>query len=145
MSERAKLFATIDELEALKGQVTSSADNLLRALRLSDAVQVDFRRHMDYLRLRRALNTKDTASARGSAALGSAVPQRTAFLNREVTALTDNALAQMVAQNPALKAYSYAIETSRRYQPHELPPGEEELVRGLAPATMFWQYRLYQE
>jgi oligoendopeptidase F len=145
VSERAKLFATISELEALKGQVTGSADNLFRALRLSDAVQMSFRRHMDYLRLRRALDTRDAASARGSAFLGSEVPERTAFLDREVSALTDSAFAQMLARHPALKAYSHAIETSRRYRSHVLPPGEEEVVRGLAPATMFWQYRLYQD
>ena len=48
-ADRANLYATLKELESLKGKVASSADNLERALKLNDSVQVQFHRHYGYL------------------------------------------------------------------------------------------------
>jgi oligoendopeptidase F len=145
IAERAKLFAKVAELESLKGCITSSADHLLRSLQLADAIQVDLRKHSDYLYLRRALNTRDSVSRRGSATLNAEVPARIAFFEREVASLKDGAWLAMLAQKPDLKPYVYAIQKIRRYQSHILPAGEEEIVRGLRLASSSWQYQLYQE
>src|SRR5882672_6109140 len=44
-ADRANLYVTLKELETLKGRLGVSADNLERALELSDRVQIQFNRH----------------------------------------------------------------------------------------------------
>src|SRR6185437_8553519 len=58
-TDRANLYLTVKQLESLKGRVTSSADNLERALQLNDRVQIQLRKHYAYLYLRNAVNTTD--------------------------------------------------------------------------------------
>ena len=61
-ADRGNLYATLKQLEALKGKVAGSADNLESALTLNDDVQVKYNKHSIYLFLRNAVNTNDEAS-----------------------------------------------------------------------------------
>lgn len=143
-AERSRLYAELKDLESLKGRVAASADNLLRALQLFDAVQVRFQRHDAYLYLRYAVNTRDEASFTEEATLAAEFTKRTSFLQQELMQIDDQALNRFVAQKPQLKAYLFAIESARRYRPYTLPLDEEELLSATAPDTTGWQYELYQ-
>jgi oligoendopeptidase F len=144
-ADRAKLYATLKELEKLKGRVAGSADNLLRALQLNDGAQVQLNRHYDYLYLRFAVNTDDETSLAESSALDAEVSTRTAFLRQEIMQIGDRALAAFVARRPALKSYLFAVESARRYRPHTLSLKEEELLSATAPINSDWQSELYDK
>ena len=144
-AERKKALAYIDELEKLKGRSTASADNLYRALELFDKVQAGIYRHASYLYLRYAVNTKDEASLNEASLLWAEVAKRTSFLQQEMMALDDAAAARLVRQKPELKAYSFVIESARRYAPHTLSLKEEELLSELTPLMKDWTVELFQK
>ena len=144
-AERAKLEETLKDLESLKGKIGKSADNLQRAIQLSDRVQIQFQRRYSYLYLRNAVNTKDEASLAESSALEAEVTARTAFLRQELMRLDDQPLATFAAQQPSLKRHFFAIESLRRYRPYTLSLKEEELLSATEPLNNDWQYDLYNK
>ena len=141
-ADRANLYATLKDLEGLKGKVASSADNLERALELSDRVAIQFNRHSRYLYLRNAVNTNDETSLAESSALTAAVSTRTAFLQQELMQIDERTLTAFVARKPQLKTYLFAIEGARRYRPYTLSLKEEEVLSATAPNND-WQYDLF--
>jgi len=143
-ADRANLYATISELETLKGKVAASPDNLQRALQLNDRAQMQLRRHNSYLYLRNAVNTVDKTSLAESSALDARVSTRTAFLRQELMQIDDRRLAAFVARKPSLKIYLFAIESTRRYRPYTLSLKEEELLSATAPNND-WQSELYDK
>src|ERR1051325_7445582 len=88
-AERADLYATVTQLEALKGRVTKNAANLQHALELNDRVQIQLNRHYTYLYLRNAVNTLDEASLTEASNLDAEVTTRTAFLRQELMQLSE--------------------------------------------------------
>lgn len=143
-AERARLDETLKELEALKGKVSASPENLQRALELNDRARVVFSRHYSYLYLRNAVNTLDETSLAESSALDAEVDTRTAFLRQELMQINDRKLAAFVMRKPSLKIYLPAIEAVRRYHPHTLSLEEEELLSATAPNND-WQFELYDK
>src|SRR6476620_10517145 len=91
-ADRDHLYATLTDLERLKGRLANSADNLYRGLKLNDALQVQFNKHYAYLYLRSAVNTNDETSLKESATLDAEVTARTAFLRQELMAIDDKTL-----------------------------------------------------
>jgi oligoendopeptidase F len=140
---RAELYATLKELEGLKGKVARSAADLLRALRLNDEVQVRFNRHYNYLYLRHAVNTDDRASLSDASTLDAEVEARTAFLRRELMRLDGRTLDLYIRREPTLKTYLYAVESARRNRPYTLTLKEEELLSATAPLNREWQAELH--
>ena len=143
-ADRVKLYATLKEMEGLKGKVLGSADNLLRALQLNDGMQVQYKRHSAYLYLRYAVNTTDEPTPAENAALDADVTTRTAFLRQELMQIDDQALTAFVASKPQLKVYLPAISAIRRYRPYTLSLKEEELLSATAPNNE-WQNDLYEK
>jgi oligoendopeptidase F len=143
-ADRANLYATLKELESLKGLVGSSAENLARALELNDRVQILLRRHYAYLYLRNAVNTLDEASLGESSALSADVSARTAFVQQELMQLNDRQLTAFITRRPSLKAYLFEIESARRYRPYTLSLKEEELLSATA-LNNDWVAELYDE
>src|SRR2546423_5990674 len=141
-TDRANLYATLKELETLKGKVAASADNLERALQLNDRAQVQLNRHDSYLYLRSAVNTLDETSQAESSKLDAEVGTRTAFVRQESMQIDDRRLAAFVSHRPSLKPYLFAIESIRRYRPYRLSLKEEELLSATAPNND-WQPELY--
>ena len=141
-ADRAKLFATVAQLQSLKGKVTATPQNLERALQLEEQVQVQLRRHSAYLYLRNAVNTTDEASLAESSTLEAEVNWRTAFLRRELMQLDDRRLGVFIARHPSLKKYLFAIESVRRYRPYTLSLTEEEILSASAIGDE-WQSELY--
>src|SRR5438034_4128009 len=143
-ADRASLYATVNELETLKGKVAGSADSLQRALQLNDRVQVQLHRHYSYLYLRNAVNTLDETSLADSSTLYAEVNARTAFLRQELMQIDDRRLAAFVLRKPPLKTHLFAVEAVRRYRPYTLSLQEEELLSATAPNND-WQAELYDK
>lgn len=143
-ADRAGLFATLKDLEDLKGKVVNSAGDLERALQLYDRAQVQFYRHYSYLYLRHAVNTDDETSLTESNELDAEVRTRTAFLRQELMQVGDQAFAALVSRKPALKQYLFFLEAIRRFRPHTLSLKEEELLNATAPNDT-WPNELYEK
>jgi hypothetical protein len=101
--DRSNLEAIVKELETLKGRVGNSAQNLDRALKLNDRVQVQLNKHYSYLYLRSAVNTLDETSLAEGSALYADVSARSAFLWAELMQLDDRALTALVARKQSIK------------------------------------------
>jgi oligoendopeptidase F len=143
-ADRNHLYATLKDLESLKGRLAKSADNLYRGLKLNDALQVQLNRHYSYLYLRYAVNTNDETSRTESASLDAEVTARTAFLRQELMEIDDKTLNHLVSRNQLLKEYLPAIAAVRRFQSHRLSLKEEELLSATAPNND-WPYELYEK
>jgi len=143
-ADREHLYATLKDLESLKGRLEKSADNLYRGLRLNDDLQVQFHKHYSYLYLRSAVNTNDETSRTESASLDAEVTTRTAFLRQELMAIDEKTLNHLVSRNQRLKEYLPAIAAVRRFQSHSLSLKEEELLSATAPNND-WPYELYEK
>src|SRR4030095_12804613 len=143
MEDRAQLYATLNELETMKGKVAASAGNLERALQLNDRSQAQLRRHSAYLYLRNAVNTSDEISLAEDSKLNADVSSRTAFLRQELMQLDKRQLAAFTSRRPSLKRYLFAIESVRRYRPYTLSPENERL--SAAAIGDEWQSELYDK
>ena len=141
---KSDLNLTLNQLEALKGNVARSADNLELALQLNDRALVQFKRYYSYLYLRNAVNTLDEASLAESSALDAEVSKRTSFLRQELMQMDDRTLTSFVSRKPHLKKYLFAIEAIRRYRPYTLSLKEEEILNTIAPNND-WQAELYDK
>ncbi|PYS50976.1 MAG: hypothetical protein DMF68_05695 [Acidobacteria bacterium] len=144
-TDRANLYATLKNLENLKGKVAASAKNLEHALQLYDSAQVQFYKHYAYLYLRYAVNTDDETSLAESSALDAEISTRTAFLRQELMQVDDRMLGAFIVRQPSLKKYLFAIEAVRRYRPYTLSLKEEELLSATAPINSEWQAELYDK
>ena len=142
-ADRNHLYATLKDLESLKGRLAKSADNLYRGLKLNDDLQVQFNRHYSYLYLRYAVNTNDETSRKESATLDAEVTARTAFLRQELMEIDDKTLNRLVSRNKQLEKYLPAIADIRRFRPYRLSLKEEELLSATAPNNE-WPYELYE-
>ena len=142
-AERNHLYATLKDLESLKGKLAKSADNLYHGLTLNDALQVQFNRHYAYLYLRYAVNTNDETSRTESATLDAEVTARTAFLRQELMEIDDKILNRFVTRTQQLEKYLPAIAAVRRFHPYRLSLKEEELLSATAPNND-WPYELYE-
>ena len=142
-ADRAQLYATLNELDTLKGKVAASAGNLERAMQLNDRAQVQLRRHSAYLYLRSAVNTTDETSGAEDSTLNADVNSRIAFLRQELMQLDERRLAAFTTRRPSLKRYLFAIESVRRYQPYTLSP-EKEMLSAAATRDE-WQSELYDK
>lgn len=141
-ADRAVLARELDALLAMRGHV---ADNLLAALQKNDAVQARVARHAMYLYLRHAVDTRDEQSSADDDALEADAAAKSAFLNDEILRLSDARLGKLMAAQPKLETYRYAIESIRRWRPHTLPEPEEKLLATTAPAALNWQFELYEK
>ena len=59
----------MEKLEALKGKIGRSAEQLEAALKLNDEILIELNRHYSYLYLRYAVDTRDERSLEASSAL----------------------------------------------------------------------------
>jgi oligoendopeptidase F len=143
-ADLAALTADIGRLEAFKGQVAKSADNLYQAYYLNEKVIPTWYKLWVYASLRYAVNTDDFTYQDRIEKISGDLDSRTQFLKTETQAIDDATLERFFTQKPELKTYAFAIEEARRYTPHTLPLDKEELLAELSPYLGSWQERLFQ-
>jgi len=144
-ADRAALMRELDALQAMRGTVASDGHHLLLALQRNDAVRMKLARHAMYLYLRYAVDTRDERSRDEGEALDAEAGAKSAFLIGEIMAIDDARLADLIAAQPKLETYRYAIESIRRWRPHTLSEPEEKLLATTAPLSTQWQSDLYQK
>ncbi|MDQ6786295.1 MAG: hypothetical protein M3033_05690 [Acidobacteriota bacterium] len=144
-AERASYYATLKNLENLKGKVAASPDNLLRALSLYDKALIEFIRHYTYLYLRYAVNIEDETSNAESSEMDAEFSKRTAFLQQELIQIDKRTFDNFIKRKSALEVYRFAVESAARNQTHTLSLKEEEAFSITSPLTSEWQYNLYQK
>ena len=138
------LEAMLIRLEAYKGKVASSRDNLLSALLLNDSIIVENYFHDAYLYLRYAVNTNDEQSSERESEMNAEVNRRTAFLQQELVQIPKTLIDRYIHEKPELKPYLFGIESASRFRTHTLSLVEEEKVGQLSPSIIDWQYQLYE-
>lgn len=138
-----KALKTLDkevaEIEALKGKVIATPQNLYRATKLSDDFGVLFGRAYVYQYLQYAINTKNTGPRDKAAELETRLEPRLAFVTTETQKLTPAQLDKYIREYPPLKVYRYAISEALRSKPHTLSLKEEELLGKTANLMTKWQ------
>jgi oligoendopeptidase F len=144
-SERLAYYNSLSNLEHLKGKVTNSANNLLTAFSNYDEALLQYMKHYTYFYLRSAVNTSDKTSAQQASQLSEEFSRRTSFLQTELLQLDKTRLQDFLQQSPALKAYSFAIDSFLRNRSHTFSLEGEELESSLHPLSSEWQFELYQQ
>jgi len=139
-----RLEAMLDQLDAFRGEVSKSPEDLLRALELNGQILTKQALHDAYLYVRYAVNTKDEASKRDDDALNAEVPGRTAAFDEALRALPGDRLANFARVEPRLEPYMFEIGATRRSHPYTLAGAEEKRLAGVAPFVSGWQSDLYE-
>jgi oligoendopeptidase F len=139
------LVAYIDELVALKGEVTASAENLYRAYYLSDIMIPVWWKLWVFGMLTYATNTDEYEYLDRVEKTSGDLESRIQFVKTETQTLDDATLDKYMRHKPELAEYAFAIEEARRYEPHTLSLAEEELMAQLYPYLSSWSERLYQK
>ena len=143
VAARAELNAALDQMDRFKGQL-NSAPQLLGVFRSYDAVEKLYAKHEAYLHLRCSLDRKDSA-CQARHELISDVDAKTAFLDPELLAISDDRLRAFLNQEPALEEYRFALSAMRRDAPHLLPGPEQAVLDQFQPQIVDWQNDLYEQ
>lgn len=134
-----QLDQTVRDIQALKGKVIASPENLLRVFRLTDAFNSQFSKIYWYLELQYSTNTKNTGPRDEANDLDAKYSPMLAFVNDEIQNLTPEKLDAFIKHEPALAVYRYAVEEAVRSKPHTLSLPEEELLAKTSVLMTQWQ------
>jgi len=135
----------IEEIEALKGKVALSPDNLYEAYRLNESLIPTWWKLWVYAYLRYATNTDDLQPLETIEKTSGDLESRIQFIKTETQAIDDSTLERYFAEKPELREYEFAIREAHRYRPHTLSLPEEELLASLSPYLGGWSEKLYQK
>jgi oligoendopeptidase F len=139
------LISDVGRLEALKGKVASTPENLYEAYNLNDRIIPRWWKLWVYAYLKYATNTDDSGPLETIEKTSGDLESRIQFIKTETQAIDDATLAEYFRVKPELREYEFAIEESRRYRPHTLSLPEEELLSSLSPYLGSWSEKLYQK
>ncbi len=138
------LVEGITRLEALKGQLASSADHLYNAYRLNEDLIPTWWKLWVYAYLRYATNTDDFQPLEKIEKTSGDLESRIQFIKTETQVIDDATLERYFSERPELREYEFAIKEARRYRDHTLTLPEEELLASLSPYLGGWSEKLYQ-
>lgn len=144
-TDRKALYQALADFSQWRGKLSVSPENLYRAFQSYNLLQAKTNLHLSYLYLRYAMNTRDTASFEAQQKLEAEANRTMGFLPGELVRLDESTLARFMKEQPALKTYAYAIESTRRYRPYTLPPEQEEFLTSAAPSMTDWQGELFYQ
>ena len=135
----------LDQLTAMEGQVTSSADNLLHTLELS--AQISEKLEYAFCYAERLFdqdqgNTTHQAMSQRMFGLYAQVGAAAAFVDPELLACSQDTLDRYYAACPGLELYRLQIEETFRLAAHTLPAEAERIVAmtaemGNTPSEIF--------
>ena len=130
-----KLETDIPELEAMKGTLGKSAENVAKALQLSFELWKQFADLQVYAGQYRDLDTRNTVAndmylrVRG---LYAKVSQATSFIDPEITQIPDKKLNKWLSKE-ALEPWNHYIDNLVRLKPHVRSKEVEELLAAADP------------
>ena len=133
--ELKKCEALIPHIEAFKGTLGQSAQNLYNFMRFSDDMSVRLDALANYACRR---NDEDQANSfyidmRGKIMnLYTAVSGASAFLSPEIIAIDDNTLEAFYKELPELELYRRALDKERLMKDHILSENEEKILASVS-------------
>ncbi len=139
------LISDVDNLEALKGEVTATPENLFEAYDLNDRITPRWWKLWVYAYLKYATDTDQIGPLETIEKTSGDLESRIQFIKTETQAIDDATLDEYFRAKPELREYAFAIEEARRYRPHTLSLPEEELLSSLSPYLGAWSEKLYQK
>ena len=143
LTARAELEQELKSLQSYEGHLDNGA-NLFLALQAYEKVQTLYRKHDGYLHLRCARNRQEPACD-DEQRLGSTTEAQFAFLQPEILALGKPRIEALLASEPRLAPYRFALEQMLRESEHTLPKDLQESLDRFQPEIADWQYDLYQQ
>ena len=139
------LISDVDRLEALKGKVAATPENLFEAYDLNDRITPRWWKLWVYAYLKYATDTDQMGPLETIEKTSGDLESRIQFIKTETQDIDDATLDRYFLAEPDLREYAFAIEESRRYRPHTLSLPEEELLSSLSPYLGTWSEKLYQK
>lgn len=98
-----------------------------------------------YGEFRQATNTQDVEPIEKYLKLRADFDSKTAFVRVALTSLSEDKVAEMVTQEPALAKYRFFIDDAVRKGPHTLSEPQENILARLGPDLNSWQFDLFQK
>jgi len=144
-ADRKILYQALADFSHWRGKLSASAENLYRAFQAFELLQARINLHASYLYLRYSMDTRDTASRDAQQKLEADANRAMGFFSGEIIRLDESTITRFMKELPALKTYTYAIESSRRFQPYTLSPEQEEFLGNAAPSMTNWQGELFYQ
>ena len=145
VASAAALDSLLDRLDATRAQFARSGQLLERALALDDSIRSTRTRLTYYYHLRASTDTRDGASARAEDSIDFAVETRASWLGVELAALAPALVEKMLAAQPSLRKFRYAIERAQADGRRPQGPAESALLGRLSPFATGWQFRIWQQ
>ncbi|MBQ0038014.1 MAG: oligoendopeptidase F [Clostridiales bacterium] len=131
LAEYEALNACAETLNAFRGTLGQSAENLLRWYRLDDALSVRLEKLYGYANCKGDEDTSNSfyqdMRAKAVSTLV-AIQSAASFATPEIMAIDDDTLNLFYTAQPALNAYRRSIYQIRRRREHILTPAEEKLL-----------------
>lgn len=125
----------VSEVTQYKGELGSSAKNLLNGLSAQEQLQIRISRVATYATLKSSAdgtnpdNQRDTAKV--SSALAS-ISAKLSFVQSELLRLSDEAIDQFLQEEPKLKTFQKALHDIAEKKPYTLSPELEETLAALS-------------
>ena len=131
-------LATLDEIRAFEGRMTSDAETLLEGLETYEEIMREVEQVTTYARLRRDEDTRDDAGqamASRAQSLSAEASSAASFLEPELQSLDRDTLKAYREAEPALELYDHYLDDVLRMKPHTRSAEVEELLADLSEVT----------
>lgn len=129
--EFAQVKDLLPQLEAHKGNLAKSAQNLLECLKLKGDISLLMERLFVYARMRRDennANTKYQALTDRASSLSVQVGSTASFIVPEILSIPEDQLKQFLAAEPGLSEYNFYLEELLRQKAHVLSAEQEAIL-----------------
>lgn len=126
-----KLTPQLDEVEKLKGTLTLSASNLLKAMQYNTEVSKEASRLYIYASMNSDLDTRNmkyTGMKQELQQLFSTFGAKAAFMDPEILTAKWETIEGFIKQEPRLKDYRMGLENMFRLKKHSLSEQEERIM-----------------
>lgn len=131
-------LALSDELAAMQGKITESADSLLKAFKLNNELSIKLERAFVYSRMKRDEDNRVPKSQELAAKAMSALAEasaKTAFFTPELLECDEDKIMKMISENKELEVYSFMLKNTFRLKEHVLDSNSENLLAQLSEVT----------
>ncbi|TBR40543.1 MULTISPECIES: M3 family metallopeptidase [Dyella] len=141
-SDRARFLADAKAFPVLEAP---TAQALLTYIQRAEALMAQYQRHAAWLHLQTARDIDDHVSRDARSAVGDAADTVVTRTRQTLRHLGDAGFARDVAAVPELAKYGWLLARATRAVPHELPPGEQNILSTLSDQASESLWSIYQK
>jgi oligoendopeptidase F len=135
-SDYVRIGKLADNFAVHKGKITTSAKDLLSALKDYYAIWQSYNRLAMYAMLLSDVDvsiSKNQILESRAMALGSEIKAKTAFYSPELLAVPYSTIEKYIKENKDLQQYKFNLEQAFRMKPHTLSAETEEVIAKMGP------------